>query len=144
MYINRATPFRFRMQRSIIMKTSTKCWFQSRIAMFTAKCNAARNESICKYRPKPSGNVSESENCVVTAKKSLPILPNLHFGIKKEFVTFNVGTASSRTFQNKDMVCNVSYHGGTNKKRTECLFEVAGLLLKVCRPGNRKLTEELL
>lgn len=104
--------------------------------------NAARNESFWNYCPEASRKVSTSEYCAETATNSSLTLPKLQFDIEQEFVTYDVGGASSRNCQSKNMDCDGPSDGGTNDERTKYLFGAAGFFSKVVSHGNRKLAEK--
>lgn len=112
--------------------------------MFSSRYNAARHESICKYRPEPSRNVSASEICLETATHPSSAATNLECDIELYGDTLHVGGTSSRNSQSKDIEYDVSSEGGRNEEKTEYLFEAAELILNVRRLASRKLAEELL
>lgn len=88
--------------------------------------------------------MSASKICVETATHPPSTPTNLQGDIKQEVVTSDVGGASSKNSQYKDVDCGVSSHNRGVEEKTKYMFGAAELILNICKLPSRKLAAELL
>lgn len=102
---------------------------------FFACCNAAGHNSICKYRPKTSKNISTRKLCLGTPTRHSSALTNLNCDIEQELIGYDLGVASSRNSQ-KNIDFGMYLNCETNELNVKHLFAAAELLLKFSIHGN--------